>query len=962
MKYLSSSFYRHSVRVVAFYASLVSAHAAPIVQQAYVKAPNSDAADRLGSSVAIFGNTMVVGAPDEDGSGAGANPPADDLLTDSGAAYVYVRNGSGVWTFQAYLKASNPDTNDAFGSAVAIYGDTIVVGARTENGSGTGVNPAPDNLATFAGAAYVFTRSGTTWSQQAYLKASNSGAFDFFGTSVAVTEDTIIVGASGEDGSGTGVNPALDDSASAAGAAYVFTRSGSVWSHQAYLKASNTGADDGFGLSVGLSGDTVIVGAYGEDGSGMGINPASDELATGAGAAYVFTRSGSTWSQQAYLKAANSGAGDSFGRSVAAFGEMVAVGATAEDGSGTGVNPASDDLALSSGAVYAFIRSGTTWTQQSYIKASNAAGFDSFGDAVSLSGNVLVVGATGEDGINTGVNPADSNGLSSAGAAYVFLHSGSTWSQTAYLKASQVSNSDAFGAAVAAAGDSVVVSAYNEDGNGNGVNPTVDELATDAGAAYVFSGIDTPEIAVSQNSTDIPNAGSKSFGNVLQGNTADLTFTISNSGAADLTLSGAPLVAVSGPDAAAFTVTSQPTSPVAAAGSTTFTVHFTATTAGTRSALLTILNEDVSESIFRIQLSADVLPPDIAISQQGLNIPNGGSQQLDPVSVGFSSSMTIDITNTGAAPLLLTGSPAVSISGPDAASFSILAQPNTTLPAGVTLNFTLRFTPLDGAVKNALLTIASNDADESPYQISISGQALPPEIQVTQGSNNLGEGCDFGGVILGNTIEKEFTITNVGGATLNLTGSPLISLSGPNANSFSIDQPGTAALPPGGETTFTVSFTPGSLGTKNAGLTILSNDGSGHSSEFISIQGTALNFTNDTDGDGLNDGSELQMAALGFNWNQNQTALVNTLMSNAANAGLYTTSQVQALNVGTPLIQKNATTGAFTLTLGLEKSTNLTSFTALPMTAPQCLINGQGKLEFQFTVPGNTAFFRVQAQ
>jgi hypothetical protein len=324
--------------------------------------------------------------------------------------------------------------------------------------------------------------------------------------------------------------------------------------------------------------------------------------------------------------------------------------------------------------------------------------------------------------------------------------------------------------------------------------------------------------------------------------------------------------------------------------------------------------------------------------------------------------MTIDITNTGAAPLLLTGSPAVSISGPDAASFSILAQPNTTLPAGVTLNFTLRFTPLDGAVKNALLTIASNDADESPYQISISGQALPPEIQVTQGSNNLGEGCDFGGVILGNTIEKEFTITNVGGATLNLTGSPLISLSGPNANSFSIDQPGTAALPPGGETTFTVSFTPGSLGTKNAGLTILSNDGSGHSSEFISIQGTALNFTNDTDGDGLNDGSELQMAALGFNWNQNQTALVNTLMSNAANAGLYTTSQVQALNVGTPLIQKNATTGAFTLTLGLEKSTNLTSFTALPMTAPQCLINGQGKLEFQFTVPGNTAFFRVQAQ
>lgn len=962
MKPLSSPFLRYGLSVLVLCLSLVVVHAAPIVQQAYVKAPNSDALDRMGSSVAIFGNTMVVGAPDEDGSGVGVNPPADDLLTDSGAAYVYVRNGSGVWTFQAYLKASNPDTNDAFGSAVAIYGDTIVVGARTENGSGTGVNPAPDNLATFAGAAYVFTRSGTTWSQQAYLKASNSGAFDFFGSSVAVTEDTIIVGANGEDGSGTGVDPVSDDAASASGAAYVFTRSGSVWSHQAYLKASNTGADDGFGLSVGLSGDTVIVGAYGEDGSGTGIDAASDELAAGAGAAYVFKRSGSDWTQQAYLKAANSGAGDAFGRSVAAVGEMVAVGADGEDGSGTGVNPVSDDLALGSGAAYAFIRSGSTWTQQAYIKASNAGGSDSFGEAMSLSGNVLVVGANSEDGINTGVNPPDSNGLSSAGAAYVFLHSGSTWSQTAYLKASQVGSTDSFGAAVAAAGDTVVIGSHGEDGNGNGINPAVDELAADAGAAYVFSGIDAPEIAVSQNSTDIPNAGSKSFGNVLQGNTADLTFTISNSGAADLTLSGSPFVAVSGPDASAFTITSQPTSPVAASGSTTFTVRFTANTAGTRSALLTILNEDVSESIFRIQLSADVLPPDIAISQQGLNIPSGGSKQIDPVSVGQFYDMTFDITNTGAATLLLTGSPVVSLSGPEAESFSILAQPNATVPTGASRSFTVRFAPLDGALKNAMLTIASNDADESPYQIAIYGQAPPPQIQVTQGSNTLSEGDNFGGVILGGTLTHEFTITNIGGVTLNLTGQPLISLSGPNANSFSIDQPGTAALPPGGETTFTVSFSPGSLGTKHASFTILSNAASEGGAIVISLQGTALNFTNDTDGDGLNDGSELQMASLGFKWNQSQTALVNTLFNSASNAGLYTASQVQALNVGTPLIQKNATTGAFTLTLGIEKSTDLSTFTAFPMTAPQCTINAQGKLEFEFTSPDNAAFFRVQAK
>lgn len=962
MKPLSSPFLRYGLSVLVLCLSLVVAHAAPIVQQAYVKAPNSDALDRMGSSVAIFGNTMVVGAPDEDGSGAGVNPPADDLLTDSGAAYVYVRNGSGVWTFQAYLKASNPDMNDTFGSAVAIYGDTIVVGARTENGSGTGVNPAPDNMATFAGAAYVFTRSGTTWSQQAYLKASNSGAFDFFGSSVAVTEDTIIVGANGEDGSGTGVDPVSDDAASASGAAYVFTRSGSVWSHQAYLKASNTGADDGFGLSVGLSGDSVIVGAYGEDGSGTGINPASDELAAGAGAAYVFKRSGSDWSQQAYLKAANSGAGDAFGRSVAAFGEMVAVGADGEDGSGTGVNPVSDDLALGSGAAYAFIRSGSTWTQQAYIKASNAGGSDSFGEAMSLSGNVLVVGANSEDGINTGVNPPDSNGLSSAGAAYVFLHSGSTWSQTAYLKASQVGNTDSFGAAVAAAGDTVVIGSHGEDGNGNGINPAVDELAADAGAAYVFSGIDTPEIAVSQNSTDIPNAGSKSFGNVLQGNTADLTFTISNSGAADLTLSGSPFVAVSGPDASAFTITSQPTSPVAASGSTTFTVRFTATTAGTRSALLTILNEDVSESIYRIQLSADVLPPDIAISQQGQNIPDGGSSQLTPADVGSSADTTFNITNNGPATLLLTGSPAVALTGADAASFSIITQPSASVASGSSTSFVVRFAPAAGGQKNALITIANNDADETPYQFLVTGEAQPPDIVIV-GTIPVEDGEDLtmGGVLNGGTLDVSFAISNPGGTPLTLHGSPRVAIGGPDVALFTVLSQPAGIVPPHGTAAFTVRFSPLTVGTKTATMTVLSNS-PGESPYVVSFQGHSLNFANDTDGDGLNDGSELQMAALGFKWNQSQTALVNTLFNSASNAGLYTASQVQALNVGTPLIQKNAATGAFTLTLGIEKSTNLSTFTAFPMTAPQCTINAQGKLQFEFTSPDNAAFFRVQAK
>ena len=865
-----------------------------------------------------------------------------------------MRNG-GVWTFQAYLKASNPGAGDLFGEMVGISGNTIVIGARYEDGSGAGINPPADDARTEAGAAYVFTRSGTVWTQQAYVKADSPWLQDYFGA-VAVSGDTMVVGAHNKAGTFNG------SFYPRAGKGFVFTRSGAVWSQQAVLAASNEDSVDYFGQAVAIHGDTVIIGAPHEAGSGTGVNPAADDLAAYAGAAYVFSRSGSVWSQQAYVKASNTGPDDRFGAAVAVHGDTIVIGATGEDGGGAGVNPTSDEATTLAGAAYVFTRSSTVWSQQAYLKATNPSASKTFGYSVALYSNTLLIGATGDPHLITGVNPAPGSTGSGVGAGYLFLRNGSTWTADAYLKAAQSDVSDYFGSAVGLFGSTAVIGGRNEDGDGNGVNPAVNEAASGAGSVEVFSGINAPEIGVMENATAISDGSTFPLGDVLQGATTTRTFTVSNSGDAPLMLSGNPRVTISGVDAALFSITTQPAASVTAGGSTTFTVQFTATTAGLRSAQLTLINDDADESIFRIQLSAEVLPPDIAISQQGLNIPSGGSRQVDPVSVGQISDMTFDITNTGAATLLLTGSPVVSISGPDAASFSILVQPNATVPTGVTRSFALRFTPLDGALKNALLTITSNDADESPYQIAISGQAPPPEIQVTQGSNELSEGSDFGGVILGDTLSKQFTIANIGGVTLNLTGQPLISLSGPNANSFSIDQPGTADLPPGGETTFTVSFSPSSLGTKQASMRILSNDAYGNSTKAISLQGTALNFTNDTDGDGLNDGSELQMAALGFKWNLNQPVLVNTLMSNASNAGLYTTSQVQALNVGTPLIQKNATTGVFTLTLGLEKSTNLSSFTAFPMTAPHCVINGQGKLEFQFTVPGNAAFFRVEAQ
>ncbi|MBI1353597.1 MAG: hypothetical protein GC160_04570 [Acidobacteria bacterium] len=475
----------------------------PLAQQAYLKASNTEADDAFGHAVAASGDTVVVGAPYEDGNGTGVNPntQADNSITDCGAVYVFVKS-NGVWTQEAYIKASNPDHSngygDWFGLTVAISGDTLIVGAPNESSNGTGVNPntQSDNSAAFSGAAYVFVRDNGVWSQQAYLKASNTGANDAFGTSVAISGDTAVVGAYWEGSSGTGVNPNTqsDNGAGFSGAAYVFVRNGSLWSQQAYLKASNTGAGDAFGTSVAISGDTAVIGAPAENGNGIGVNPntQSDNSAAASGAAYVFVRNGSLWSQQAYLKASNTDIGDVFGGSVAISGDTAVVGASGEDGNGIGVNPntQADNSAASSGAAYLFVRDSGVWSQQAYLKASNTGAGDEFGGNVAISGDTAAVGASGEGGSGTGVNPntQSDNNAAFSGAAYLFVRNGGAWSQQAYLKASNTDPSDFFGGAVALSSSALVAGARQEGSSGTGVNPNAqgDNTASRSGAAYIF--------------------------------------------------------------------------------------------------------------------------------------------------------------------------------------------------------------------------------------------------------------------------------------------------------------------------------------------------------------------------------------------------------------------------------------------------------------------------------------------
>jgi len=333
-------------------------------QQAYLKPSNTGGGDQFGFSVAVAGDTVVVGARREDSSATGVGgDQTDNSLSLSGAAYVFVRDDDGIWTQQAYLKASNPDFWDEFGVSVAVDGDTVVIGANREDSSATGVGgDQTDNSLSLSGAAYVFVRDDNdVWSQQAYVKASNTGGNDLFGVSVAVVGDTVVVGAAAEDSRATGVDGDQNDNAMInSGAAYVFVRNGNgVWTQQAYLKASNPNVTDLFGASVAVTGDTVAVGAYSEDSSATGIDgEQTDNSAQDAGAAYVFVRDGNGgWSQRAYLKASGTGTGDRFGYSVAVAGDTVAVGALGEDSSATGVDGnQADNSASRSGAAYVFIR------------------------------------------------------------------------------------------------------------------------------------------------------------------------------------------------------------------------------------------------------------------------------------------------------------------------------------------------------------------------------------------------------------------------------------------------------------------------------------------------------------------------------------------------------------------------------------------------------------------------------
>ncbi|MCB9915512.1 MAG: FG-GAP repeat protein [Planctomycetes bacterium] len=359
-------------------------------EEAQLVSADAAGGDQLGHWAGISGDTVVLGAPGD-----------DDLGFFSGGAYVFAKSG-GAWAQQAKLLPSDGGISQRFGWSADVDGDTAVVGAIFGNG-----------LASVSGCAYVFTRSGTAWTQQAKLQASDGASSDWFSRSLAISGDSIAIGSAQDDDNGL-----------ESGSAYVYDRVGGAWVEAAKLKPSDGAAGDTFGEGLSIAGDLLVVGS-----------PQDDDAGSASGSAYVFRRTGGVWAQEAKLTASDASFGDWFGKQVHTDGVRVIVGAYHGSGGGT----------LDTGAAYVFAQSGGVWVLEAKLVASDKSAGDEFGWTVNVTGDEALVGAVQRAG--------------ATGAVYRFAWNGVSWSEQEIVTASDASSADQYGWSLARDGAVAVVGA-----------------------------------------------------------------------------------------------------------------------------------------------------------------------------------------------------------------------------------------------------------------------------------------------------------------------------------------------------------------------------------------------------------------------------------------------------------------------------------------------------------------------
>lgn len=988
------------------------ATATPTVPVAEFTYPSPAPGDDFGAAVTIDGLNIAIAATDKNVGGQ----------TDTGAVYLYSLTSATPTVPVMTFNNPSPDAYDRYGNAVALSSDILVIGCQND-----------DLGQTSSGIAYVYDLAGATPTNPVHtLQNPSPAAYDYFGSSVAVAAgNRIAVGAEGDD-----------TAANEGGSVYVFELSSATPTIPVHAISGST-AGASFGADVDLWGQKLLIGFPGSNqgeidsgsahlydlGSGSPTTPSitfhnpdpayqdkfgtavaiadtrvaigvpyDDTGAGDAGAAYLYdTTSGTPSTPAATIYHASPANGDSFGSSVGNSGSRVVVGAPLEDTS-----------AQNSGGVHVYnLATATPTTPVLSVANPNPSISDKFGEAVAISGLRFVASA-----------PLDDIGATDAGRAYVFnLASPTPSTPDLTLNNPSPEANDQFGNAIAFSGNRIVV---GEQLDNTG--------ATDAGKVHVYdttSGTPTLPIhtltnpnpaeydrfgaAVSISGTRVvvgapsdDSAGPTDSGRVfvydLSGSTPTVpVLTLAKPGAAsrdrfgDAVAVSGTRIAVGAPgddsggaDAGVVyvfdTAGSTPSQPVAIIPNPNSAAanQFFGSELSLSGSILTVGTPEESldaGSVFVFDVSRATPTVPILTLRKDVPVNNdrfGAAVSVDgtAIAVGISGDDRAvadkGYVQTYGSPTTSTGVPtlAAPVSG---AAFGSSVQVNYTLPEAA-LPGTAKLVFRSGATSR-VLTLASSREASGNHAFAFDA-ANPTSGGNIVGSSAIPDGTydvalsyqdALGSVAASSNVASGVVISSVlpqvsppaGGFT------PLAVVAGTNLADY---RPQAVVYNGSGVVSFTQSPAPGTVTTVGAIPVTLTVTGASGPPSVAAFTVNAVSAANDTDGDGMNDAAEVRLSSFGFNWQVNQTAAVNTFYNNANQAGLYTTSQIQALNVDVPLLTRDPGTGIFKLTLGVRKSTDLETFVPFPMSDPQTIINPQGKLDFYFTSPDDAAFFRVEAE
>jgi len=403
-----------------------------VTQASSIQIPGDGTADKFGYALSLSGDLLAVGEHLSDCCG-----------TNGGGVWVYIKTGNS-WVLEDLVNAVNKGSNDWFGYAVSIEGETLLVGSPNE-----------DSSASNAGSAYVFNRSGGTWTQQKQLLASDGNQYDNLGRAVSLSGETAALGA-----------PMADPLGADSGAVYVYHRAGSDWVAGSKIVPLDGGSEEYFGGAVSLSGDTLAIGAMGDGDNGME-----------SGSVYIYTRSGQSWSLEQKIIAFDGVLQDSFGTSVSVDGDTLAVGATGDD-----------ETSQDTGSVYIYNRENGVWSFVQKLNDATDVG-DAFGTSLSVSGNQLVVGA-----------PKDEVSVATSGAAYVYVYTGTNWLLKHKVEAPDAVSDTDYGISVSVDGTNYAIGAPGKtNSKGNAYLNAMGTLCTADGNCICQFGYGGPECSLNLN-------------------------------------------------------------------------------------------------------------------------------------------------------------------------------------------------------------------------------------------------------------------------------------------------------------------------------------------------------------------------------------------------------------------------------------------------------------------------------